>query len=84
MHTNDNPKLPEELASDPGIIEALKALKGLYPKSTSETREEELRHYYYLYEYIYNVNNRLTILRWDLEKIQKDRTFMEKTEGPVQ
>lgn len=78
MHTNDHPKVfGEELASDPATVEAYRALKGLYPKSTSETRNEDMRHHHYLHAYIYDANLRMKFLRRDLEKIQ-NRTFMEK------
>ena len=71
--SNNYPKVFEELSLDPVTDEALKALKGLYPKSTSENRNEELRCYYHLRDHIYDMNTRLYFLRKDLEKFQKDR-----------
>lgn len=78
MHTNDNSKvLPEGFVSDNATIEAYRALKGLYPKSNSETRKEDMRNYHYLYAHIHDANQRLTFLVEDLEKMH-NRTFMEK------
>lgn len=78
MHTNEAPKcFGEELTSDPATLEAYNALKGLYPKSTSETRIEDIRHYHYLQAHIYHAERRMTLFREALERIQ-NRTFMEK------
>ena len=78
MHNKDIPKIfGEELASDPATVEAYRALKGLYPKSDSETRKEDRDHLFYLQAYIYDTTLRMKFLRRDHEASQ-NRTFMEK------